>query len=404
MRPMEGIRILEVAQFTFVPAAGAVLADWGAEVIKVEHASTGDGQRGLRQIGRVRLDGPHNPAFEHPNRGKRSVGLDIATPGGREVLLDLVETCDVFLTNFLPDARVRLGIDVADIRERNPDVIYVRGSALGDLGPEREKGGYDMTGFWCRGSSAASITPPDSTGLIPQPPAYGDTLGGAVIAGGIAAALLAREKTGQTSEVDVSLLGLGMWAMGLPIAATLGREDPWIAPPTGLTAAPTNPTAGVYETSDGRLLSLMMLQGYRYWADFCRHIDRPDLISDVRFADAESLAENAGEAETILREVLAGRTLAEWTERFTTLEGQWAPVQNTHEVAADPQARANGYITEVSAGDGTFEVVASPVQFDHESPTLQAAPEFAADTEAVLLELGFEWDRIMELKVAGAIT
>ena len=220
----------------------------------------------------------------------------------------------------------------------------------------------------------------------------------------IAAARLARDRTGQTSEVDVSLLGLGMWAMGLPIAATLGREDPWIAPPTGLTAAPTNPTAGVYETSDGRLLSLMMLQGYRYWADFCRHIDRPDLISDVRFADAESLAENAGEAETILREVLAGRTLAEWTERFRTLEGQWAPVQNTHEVAADPQARANGYITEVSAGDGTFEVVASPVQFDHESPTLQAAPEFAADTEAVLLELGFEWDRIMELKGAGAIT
>ncbi len=397
--------MLEVAQFTFVPAAGAVMADWGAEVIKVEHPATGDGQRGLRQIGHLRLPADHNPGFEHPNRGKRSVGIDIATAEGRELLLDLVATSDVFLTNFLPAARRSLGIEVEDVRARNPDIIYVRGTALGDRGPEREHGGYDMTGFWCRGSVASSITPTDVTGIVPQPPAFGDSMGGMTIAGGVAAALLARERSGRPSEVDVSLLGVGMWAMGLPIAATARAGQPWTAPPTGLSAAPTNPLAGIYETADGRLLSLLMLQGFRYWADFCRHIDRADLVADARFASAELLAEHAAEATAILREVLAQRTLAEWTERFATLDGQWAPVQDSIEVAADGQARANGYVIPVVADDGVaFDLVASPVQFDHSIPELHPAPAFAADTEQVLLDLGLEWERIISLKAAGAIS
>src|SRR5919201_2182601 len=158
MRPLEGIRVLEVAMYGFVPSAGAVLADWGADVIKVEHAVTGDPQRGLRQVGTFRVeDGDPNPNIEHANRGKRSIGLDIARPEGQEVLYDLARRADVFLTSFRPAPRRKLGIDVEDIRTVNPQIIYARGSALGPRGAEADRGGYDMTAFWCRGHRGGAV-------------------------------------------------------------------------------------------------------------------------------------------------------------------------------------------------------------------------------------------------------
>ena len=176
-RPLEGIRVLEVAMYGFVPSAGAVLAEWGADVVKVEHAVTGDPQRGLRQTGLLRVEGDPNPNIEHANRCKRSVGLDMSVPEGKEVLYELARRSDVFLTSFLPGHRKKFGIDVDDIRAVNPTIIYARGSALGPRGAESEKGGYDMTAFWCRAGTAATITPPGTEGMIGPPgPAYGDTI------------------------------------------------------------------------------------------------------------------------------------------------------------------------------------------------------------------------------------
>ena len=162
--PLDGIRVLEVAMYGFVPSAGAVLREWGADVIKVEHAVTGDPQRGLRQTGLLRVEGDPNPNIEHANRGKRSLGLDMSVPEGKEVLLELAKRADVFLTSFLPGHRQKFGIDVDDIRAVNPKIIYARGSALGPRGEESVKGGYDMTAFWCRAGTAATITPPGTPG------------------------------------------------------------------------------------------------------------------------------------------------------------------------------------------------------------------------------------------------
>jgi crotonobetainyl-CoA:carnitine CoA-transferase CaiB-like acyl-CoA transferase len=400
MKPLAGIRVLEVAMYGFVPSAGAVLADWGADVIKVEHAITGDPQRGLRQTGAYRVEGDPNPNIEHANRGKRSIGLHLGTAEGTEVLYDLARRADVFLTSFLPSARRKFGIDVDDIRAVNPQIIYARGSALGPRGAEADRGGYDMTAFWCRGTSAASITPPNVEGLISPPPAYGDTISGTNLAGGIAAALLARERTGEPSVVDVSLLGSGLWAMGHALAVSLRLDRSWVAPQVGAHGAPSNPLSGLYRTADGRYLSLVMLQPGKFWADVCRHIDRPELIDDPRFATADRLAANAAEAVAILQEVLASRPLAEWAERFATLAGPWAPVQDTLQASNDAQVRANEYILPT----GELELVSSPVQFDVGAPQLSPAPEFAAQTEEILLELGLGWDRIVALKEAGAIT
>ena len=229
-RPMEGVRVVEVAQYTFVPSSGAILAEWGAEVIKVEHAVAGDAQRGLTNLGAVSAVGPFAPIIEHPNHCKRSIGLALEHPEAREVLYDLVRQADVFLTNFLPEARARLEIDVEHIRAVNPNVIYVRGSALGNRGAQRLKGGYDSITYWCRGGSAQGVTPPNVDAMLGMPaPAYGDSIGGMTIAGGISAALFARERTGEPSVIDVNLLGVGAWANALAIDSSLLNGQPWSA-------------------------------------------------------------------------------------------------------------------------------------------------------------------------------
>jgi crotonobetainyl-CoA:carnitine CoA-transferase CaiB-like acyl-CoA transferase len=406
IRPMEGVRVLEVAQFTFVPAAGAVLADWGADVIKVEHAETGDAQRGLSRLMDMPVgSGSFAPLMEHPNRGKRSIGLALEQPDALDVLHELIRSSDVFLTNFLPRARCRLGIELDDVRKINPDIIYVRGSAFGRAGPDSEKGGYDSTAFWARGGSALGTTPVDYDGLCTMPAgAYGDSMGGMTIAGGIAAALFARARTGETSVVDVSLLGVGAWATALSVGFALleGGPPPRRAPGS---SAKRNPLVGNYRTGDDRWLVLAMLQPGRYWPEFCQRIGREDLVTDDRFATVEVLMANAAAAAQIVQEVLATRTLTEWTSRFDGMEGQWAIAQDPWEVGQDPALRANGLEADVIDTEGTRrELVANPVQFDEKPVRLTRAPQFAEHTDEILRGLGKSDDELIDLKVSGAVT
>jgi crotonobetainyl-CoA:carnitine CoA-transferase CaiB-like acyl-CoA transferase len=403
---MEGVRVLEVAQFTFVPAAGAVLADWGADVIKVEHAETGDAQRGLSALmGMPVGSGSFAPLMEHPNRGKRSIGLALEQPEALDVLHELIRTSDVFLTNFLPRARRRLGIELDDVRKINPNIVYVRGSGFGAAGPDSEKGGYDSTAFWARGGSALGTTPTDYDGLCTMPAgAYGDSLGGMTIAAGIAAALFARDRTGETSVVDVSLLGVGAWATALSVGFALLAGGPQARRAPG-SSARTNPLVGNYRTADDRWMVLAMLQPGRYWPEFCQRIDREDLISDERFATVEALMANAASAAQLVQQVLATRTLDEWTSRFAGMEGQWAIAQDPWEVGQDPAMRANGLIAGVIDSEGTRrELVANPVQFDEKPAQLTRAPQFAEHTDEILRGLGKSDDELINLKVSGAVT
>jgi len=399
--PLKGVRVLEVAMYGFVPSAGAVLAEWGADVVKVEHAVTGDPQRGLRQTGTLVVKGDPNPNVDNANRGKRSFGLDMAVPEGRELLVELVRRSDVFVTSFLPAQREKFRIDVDDIRAVNPGIIYARGSAFGPRGAEADKGGYDMTAFWCRAGAAATITPASLKGMIPLPgPAYGDTISGTNLAGGIAAALYQRERTGEPSVVDVSLLGSGLWAMSHTVALTNHLGERLVAPEPGVHGSPNNPLVGVYATADDRYISFVMLQPAKFWADVCRHVDLPELADDPRFAGAERIAAHTTEAVELLGKAIATRSLAEWSARFATLSGPWAPVQDSLQVARDAQVRANEYIVQA----GELELVTNPVQFDVAAPHAGPAPRFAEQTDQILEELGLDWERIIELKTAGAVT
>src|SRR5262245_11452440 len=399
---LQGVRVVEVAQWWFVPAAGAVLADWGADVIKVEHPVQGDPQRGLVTSGLVPAAGGVNFMVEQPNRGKRSVGIDLAHPRGLALLHRLVETADVFLTNFLPPARRRLKIDVEDIRRVNPRIIYVRGHGQGARGPDAEKGGYDAASFWCRGGIGNALTPAGAAAPVMQRAAFGDSTGGMALAGGIAAALFRRQRTGEPAVVDVSLLGTAMWLMAPDIVASklLGIDLPF----PDRTQAP-NPIVNSYRTADGRWLFLNMLQPDRFWPDLCTRLGRPDLITDPRFADGQARFANRAECVRVLDEIFAARPLADWQARLADAEGVWAPLQTAAEPPADPQAQANGYLPEVDRGDGThFSLVGNPVQFDDAVPALGPAPDLGQHTEEVLLELGVTWEELAECKEAGAIS
>jgi crotonobetainyl-CoA:carnitine CoA-transferase CaiB-like acyl-CoA transferase len=397
---LSGVRVIEVAQWWFVPAAGAVLADWGADVVKIEHPVTGDPMRGLATSGIAPQTGGVNFMVEQPNRGKRGIGIDLANPRGLELLHRLVAKADVFLTNFLPGARRRLKIDVEDIRRVNPRIVYARGHGQGSKGPDAEKGGYDAASFWCRGGISHALTPPGAPGPIMQRAAFGDSTGGALLAGGIAAALFKRERTGEAPLVDLSLLGSAMWLMAPDIIATklLGVDLP-----AGDRTAPPNPIVNSYRTQDGRWLFLNMLQSDRNWPELVDHLGHPELRTDARFTDARARFEHRRECVETLEAIFATRPLAEWRARLGEIEGVWQPMQTPRELNDDVQAHANGYLPEVDRDGTRFTLVASPVQFDEASVPLTPAPDLGQHTEEVLLELGLSWDEIGACREAGAI-
>jgi crotonobetainyl-CoA:carnitine CoA-transferase CaiB-like acyl-CoA transferase len=406
IKVMQGVRVLEVAQFTFVPAAGAILADWGADVIKVEHPVRGDTQRGFINMGGFQLDPNRHPLIEHPNRGKRSVGIDVSTPRGQEVLYEIAKTSDVFLTNFMPGVRQRHKFDVEHIRAVNPNIIYARGSAYGDKGPERDIGGFDGTAFWTRSGVGHALTPEELGGALPQGiPAFGDSIGGMNIAGGISAALFHRERTGETTEIDVSLLSTAWWAAGASVTQGMETGETMRSPMPNSTAPSMNPFLGNYETADGGTINLCIVSPTGYIRDAFEHLGLAGAADDPRFADVMSLIENADAAAELIRQAIRSEPFEYWREHLKTMKGQWAPFQSLVELGSDEQAIANDMIVEVEAADGgaPFKVVRGPVQFNHEPLETTRAPQASEHTEVVLLEVGIDWDRIEKLKDSGAI-
>jgi crotonobetainyl-CoA:carnitine CoA-transferase CaiB-like acyl-CoA transferase len=400
---LQGVRILEVAEHTFVPAASALLSDWGAEVIKIEHVERGDAMRGLVSSGLAIVPSDVHALLEHSNRGKKSLGLDLTSTDGLEILYQLASTSDVFLTNKLPSVRQKLKIGVDEVRAHNADIIYVRGTGQGERGPDADKGSYDSLAFWARSGIAVGAKRPEYD-LVPVPPApgFGDSIGAMTIAGGIMGALFHRERTGEATVVDVSLLGVGMWAMGQAVALSLVLDTPWTPPPANRVGS--NPLSRNYETKDGRTLAFTCLQPGKYWAPLCEVIGRPELSVDPQFADYQSLMANSDVAVGILTDVFASATLEEWRRQLADFSGQWAVVQDTLEAAADPQTVANGYIQGCETAAGTpFRLVAAPVQFDEQPAVPSRAPEFNEHGDAILADIGFDEDAIIDLKIRGVV-
>lgn len=396
----DGVRVVELAQWVFVPVAGALLADWGADVIRVERPE-GDPYRGLISQGIGTDSGGVNLSIALANRGKRAIALDLRAEPGREILDQLLDTADVFLTNFRPGALRRLGLDADELTQRYPRLVYARGHGYGVRGPDADRPGYDSSAFWARGGVGHVLTPPDRDVPINQRGAMGDRNGAMALAFGVAAALLKRARTGTGSVIDVSLLGTAMWMLSSDVLAALQGGKP--RSPVAASGGP-NPLVGAYRTKDERHVQLVFLESDRYWPEFCRVIGRDDLAADDRFADLRRRGENREALAALLEEEFASRTLAEWKDLLAGIDAPWAPMQAVEELLEDPQVVANDYVGTVEVEDGTsYRLPTVPLQIDERPPDLRRAPEHSEHTEAVLLELGHSWERIAELKAAEVI-
>jgi crotonobetainyl-CoA:carnitine CoA-transferase CaiB-like acyl-CoA transferase len=401
--PLDGVRVLEVASHVFVPMSGAVLAEWGADVIKVEHPEAGDPYRGLVTAGLHKVYAGVDVQFQAANRGKRSVGIDLKHPDGRRVLTSLLGAADVFVTNLRARAVQRLHLDLDDVRAENPSLIYVRASAFGIRGPDAGKGGYDAGAYWARSGMQHILTSPADEWPSAPPPAYGDVVGGLTIAGAIGTALYRRATTGEPSVIDASLLASGMWQIQMEVTnACIDSTGPARSVPDRYEAA--NPLMLSYRTSDGRFIVLQLLASDRHWPDLCRLIGEPEMATDDRFVDMVARKENARACVGRLDEIFATRSFDEWRAILADFEGEWVPSLRPEELARDLQVEANGYLTDVDLGNGhSLPLVAVPVQFDGRAAAATRAPEPGEHTEAVLQEIGLSWEEISELKDRRAI-
>lgn len=402
---LDGVRVVELATWGFMPSAGVALADWGAEVIKVEHPVHGDPMRGLVSAALTPPDEePVSYMFQTFSRNKSSVGIDLTTDAGRDVLYRLVGTADVFLTNYLAPVRRKLRVDVEDLARVNPRLVYARGSGLGPKGDEADTGGFDLASYWSRGGVAYVSTPEGADFPAPMPgAAFGDLQSGLYAAGGVAAALFARERTGEPQVVDVSLLGSAVWGTAPHIAASSLFDIE--AMPRADHQAAHNPLSNTYRTSDGRFVALVMLESDRFWAPLVELVGRPDLVTDERFVDSVARREHSGECIAELDAIFAARTAAQWREVLGRQRGVWAVVQSPDEARRDGQVVANDYVTRMEIDDRRAVTVARPpVQFNGGQTSALPAPDLGADTDRVLLDLGYDWDELVALKVDGAIT
>lgn len=416
---LDGIRVVDVSQVAAAPMAARHLADFGADVIHVEHPVRGDSFRVYQAgqgSGTIGVPSEINYTWENCNRNKRSMTLDLSQEDGREIIYRLLAEADVFVSNLRPFELEEFRLEYDTASRLNPRLVYGTLTAYGKEGPERNEPGYDATSYWTRAGIPHALSLPG----VPCPgfrTALGDNVAALALFSGILTALYARERTGVGQAVDIALFQTGVYVLSFDIAGALvtGKDyEDWReqAPPEMVAEAQVatariasfyrakgpNPLVAGYPTRDGSAIMFVALQPDRYWSRFCHAIERRDLENDPRFNSFEARAENREALYPILEEVFLSKTLEEWRPRLVGLP--FGTRQNLVEVTNDPQARANGYFVPVDHPTyGSIEVIASPINLNKTPATIRTpAPEFGQHTEEVLLELGYTWEDIIQLK------
>ena len=398
--PLDGVRVVEISMFQQGPVAGMRLGDLGADVIKVE-ALSGDPARGfMKIIGAMAGLKGRNYYFEHNNRNKRGIALDLKSDKGMDVFLKLIDRADVFLNNMSITAPAKMGIGPEELLARNPRLIYAHASGWGRKGPDASELSFDYTGIARSGLMMAC----GERGAPPTQilPGIGDEVGGLMCAWGITAALYAREKTGRGQVVDTSLMGSVIAALAFILAAPaiLGREFP-----REIRAEAGNPMYNHYQCKDGKWIAIAHLDPDRYWPKLCKALSIEQLLHDPRFNSIEARGKNAKELVAILDTRFATKPRDEWMQILKADGCIFTPIQTLTEVTSDPQAMANHYFVEVDHPEwGEIKMVGFPWDFSETPATChRRAPHLGEHTNEILSELGYSTDEVKALKEEGII-
>jgi len=386
---LEGLRVVELATYIAAPGAAGIMADWGADVIKVE-SPEGDPMR--RFFDTIASQQDANPVFELDNRGKRAVVLDIRSDAGREAMKALVATADVFLTNVRPGALTRAGLDHEALRSLNPRLIYCSLTGYGLEGPDADKAGMDVAAFWSR-AGVGSITAPKGAEPFPIRTGMGDHVTSLATVSAILAAVFERQTTGVGRLVETSLLRTGVYAIGSDMAIQLRFGK--LASTRGRREA-IQPLANFFKTRDGRWICLLPRQGATDWARIAQAAGQPELVDDPRFASAKSRRENTAALVDLLDAAFGAMDYEDVAAALDEGDLTWAPSQTPRELIGDPQAEAAGcFVDPPDGAGGTFKAPASPARFPGAQDGPRGpAPKLGADTAAVFRELGWTEDRI----------
>ena len=397
--PLAGVRVVELGMWVAGPGAGGILADWGADVVKIESAG-GDPARTFSAM--LGVDDGTNPPFDLDNRSKRSISLNLGSDAGKAVLEELVTGADVFLTNIRPEALARLGIDHESTTRRHPGLVYALVTGYGLDGPDANRRAYDIAAYWARSGIADSLTPPGAD-LPFQRGGMGDHTVAMTAASMVCAALVHKERTGKGQFVTTSLLRQGAYTLGFDVNTALmwGYNIQ-----LGNRKTMRNPAMNNYTAKDGRRLWIVGLEAERHWPPLARAVGRPDWLIDPKFETAAGRAENAEEMIATLDEIFATKTLEEWAECFEAEPDVfWAPVNSVNDLIVDPQFFAAGGVVDVPDEDGATLMLATPADF-YGSP---AGPRFrpphlAEHTREILGEIGRAEAEIDELYASGDVT
>lgn len=400
--PLDGVRVLEVANWIAAPSAATLLADQGASVIKVEPPE-GDVLRGYRPDA-AKLSEPPPPSgsgFHLDNRGKRSICVNLRHPDGRAVVQRLAQNADVLITNLTPRRLERFELGYEALRAQNPRLIYASVNAYGANGPDKDRLGYDYTAFWARSGIMSLLGDRNGPPVVTRP-GFGDHATAMVLAYGIMVALYDRQRTGKGQEIQASLLNTALWVLASDVQTVLAGRSP---APMHARVQPRNPLQNPYQTKDARWIQINMPAADRYWPSFCTALGLETVRDDPRFQTMASREAHSSELVPLIDAAMAQHTLHEWWQILDEHGLVWAPVQSVSEVVVDPQVRENGYIVEVDHPDrGPFATIATPVRFGESHVEARGpGPELGQHTEEVLLECGCTWEEITRLREAGAI-
>ena len=401
--PLEGLKVLEVANWVAGPSACAIMADMGAEVVKIEHPETGDPARSVDVSARgvVQHSSGANLLFELLNRGKQSVAVNLESPQGQEIVQKLAAQSDVVVTNLTPHRQERYKLRYEDLSGLNSRTIYLVLTGYGAEGPDRDRSGFDYAAFWARSGIMASL---GETGGPPtqQRPGMGDQTTSLALTAAIGMALYERERSGKGQRIDCSLLHTGMWVIGPDIMAALKTHQPAERVSRKDVG---NPLYTFYQTADAKWLQLVMIESERFWNGFCQALGMDELADDPRFDSHVARLEHSKQLVEIIEGRFASESFEHWSASLDEQRCIWAPVQTLDQVVDDPQIHANSYTTTLThAEEGDFKILTPPMKYSRTpGKPSSPAPELGQHTETALLEIGYTWDDIIILKEQGAI-